>query len=119
VARNYFSLQNKIIWIKNISIKKSDVGRKNSSVLRDFSAGHFNPIEFFFYLIASHTTEQCKDILVHHVRLSSNRGLGGDGDGGNPQPDYDKAYPDFCIPSLPPDLDCADINHKDFYSTAA
>lgn len=37
-------------------------------------------------------------------------GDGGGGDGGN----CDKAYPDFCIPSPPPDLNCADIGHKDF-----
>lgn len=36
------------------------------------------------------------------------------GDGGNPPPNCDDAYPDFCIPPPPPDLNCADINHKDF-----
>ena len=28
--------------------------------------------------------------------------------------DCDPSYPDFCIPSAPPDLDCADINGTDF-----
>jgi len=26
----------------------------------------------------------------------------------------DTSYPDFCIPSPPPDLDCNDISQKDF-----
>ena len=26
----------------------------------------------------------------------------------------DPSYPDFCIPSPPPDLDCGDITHKNF-----
>ena len=26
----------------------------------------------------------------------------------------DKAYPDVCIPSPPPDLDCKDISHRNF-----
>jgi micrococcal nuclease len=26
----------------------------------------------------------------------------------------DKSYPDFCIPSPPPDLDCKDIQQKNF-----
>lgn len=33
-----------------------------------------------------------------------------------PKQDCDPAYPDedVCIPSPPPDLDCGDIEHKDF-----
>ena len=27
---------------------------------------------------------------------------------------YDKAYPDFCIPPAPPDLDCKDFSQKNF-----
>jgi len=30
------------------------------------------------------------------------------------QSDCDNSYPDFCIPSPPPDLDCSDIDEKDF-----
>jgi len=26
----------------------------------------------------------------------------------------DSSYPDFCIPSSPPDLDCGDVSQKDF-----
>jgi len=26
----------------------------------------------------------------------------------------DKSYPDVCIPSPPPDLDCKDISHRNF-----
>jgi hypothetical protein len=29
-----------------------------------------------------------------------------------PQEDCDPAYPDDCLPSPPPDLDCADIGHR-------
>jgi len=29
-----------------------------------------------------------------------------------PQEDCDHAYPDDCLPSPPPDLDCADIGHR-------
>jgi hypothetical protein len=39
-------------------------------------------------------------------------GFEGGDDGGSPN--CDSSYPDFCIPPPPPDLDCADINHKDF-----
>jgi micrococcal nuclease len=31
-----------------------------------------------------------------------------------PQGNCDPAYPDFCIPPPPPDLDCGDIPYKDF-----
>jgi micrococcal nuclease len=31
-----------------------------------------------------------------------------------PAENCDPAYPDFCIPPPPPDLDCGDISHKNF-----
>jgi micrococcal nuclease len=31
-----------------------------------------------------------------------------------PASDCDPAYPDFCIPPPPPDLDCGDIPQKNF-----
>ncbi|MBD2115169.1 MULTISPECIES: hypothetical protein [Cyanophyceae] len=31
--------------------------------------------------------------------------------------DCDPAYPDVCIPSPPPDLDCGDITHRNFTVT--
>jgi hypothetical protein len=34
--------------------------------------------------------------------------------GGSPAGDCDPAYPDFCIPSPPPDLDCPDIGVHNF-----
>lgn len=39
--------------------------------------------------------------------------------GFHPQPSQaasgcDQSYPDFCIPSPPPDLDCKDIKRKNF-----
>ena len=34
--------------------------------------------------------------------------------GGNPAGDCDPAYPDFCIPPPPPDLDCPDIGVHNF-----
>jgi hypothetical protein len=42
--------------------------------------------------------------------LISCGGGGGGGGGGN----CDPAYPDFCIPPPPPDLDCADVNGTNF-----
>ncbi|MBW4648057.1 MAG: excalibur calcium-binding domain-containing protein [Kastovskya adunca ATA6-11-RM4] len=32
----------------------------------------------------------------------------------NAQSKCDPAYPDVCIPSPPPDLDCGDISHRNF-----
>ena len=32
--------------------------------------------------------------------------------GTGPQEDCDPAYPDDCLPSPPPDLDCADVGHR-------
>lgn len=42
----------------------------------------------------------------------SDGGSGGGGSGGGGG--CDPSYPDFCIPPPPPDLDCADINAKNF-----
>jgi hypothetical protein len=36
------------------------------------------------------------------------------GDGGPPTPQCDPAYPDVCIKSPPPDLDCPDIKARNF-----
>jgi Excalibur calcium-binding domain len=38
--------------------------------------------------------------------------VGGPGPAPAPQEDCDPAYPDDCLPSPPPDLDCADIGHR-------
>ena len=38
-----YKLQNKIHWIKSISIEKEDVG-KNNGIRNDYSIGHFKPI---------------------------------------------------------------------------
>jgi hypothetical protein len=43
-------------------------------------------------------------------RIRNQGGGGGGGGGGNCSP----AYPDFCIPPPPPDLDCDDINGQNF-----
>lgn len=59
VARRYLNLQNKITWIKNISINKSDVGKNNSNVLRDFSAGHFKPVN------SSRFLSNCYEDIYH------------------------------------------------------
>ena len=59
VARSYFSMQNRIIWIKSISIKKSDVGKSNSTVLSDFSAGHFKPVN------SSRFLSSCYEDIFH------------------------------------------------------
>ena len=32
----------------------------------------------------------------------------------DPEPQCDRAYPDVCIPSPPPDLDCPDTKYKNF-----
>lgn len=34
--------------------------------------------------------------------------------GSAPTPRCDAAYPDFCIPPPPPDLDCPDIGRRNF-----
>jgi len=41
-------------------------------------------------------------------------GSGSGGNGGGSGGECDPAYPDFCIPSPPPDLDCKDISQKRF-----
>jgi Excalibur calcium-binding domain len=38
--------------------------------------------------------------------------VGGQGPAPAPQQDCDPAYPDDCLPSPPPDLDCADVGHR-------
>jgi Excalibur calcium-binding domain len=38
--------------------------------------------------------------------------VGGQGPAPGPQEDCDPAYPDDCLPSPPPDLDCADVGHR-------
>jgi hypothetical protein len=38
--------------------------------------------------------------------------VGGRGPAPVPQDDCDPAYPDDCLPSPPPDLDCADVGHR-------
>src|SRR4029453_11588235 len=38
--------------------------------------------------------------------------VGGQGPAPVPQQDCDPAYPDDCLPSPPPDLDCADVGHR-------
>lgn len=38
--------------------------------------------------------------------------VGGQGPAPVPQEDCDPAYPDDCLPSPPPDLDCADAGHR-------
>ncbi|MGD1837823.1 MAG: DNA methyltransferase [Nitrososphaeraceae archaeon] len=45
-----YKLQNKIIWIKSISIDKEDVGKSNGSISKDVSLGHFKPISSDCYL---------------------------------------------------------------------
>jgi hypothetical protein len=47
---------------------------------------------------------------VRSPRPKAGAGGGGGGGGGNCSP----AYPDFCIPPPPPDLDCDDINGQNF-----
>jgi hypothetical protein len=37
------------------------------------------------------------------------------GDPDNPPPNCDPAYPNNCIKSPPPDLDCGDIQARNFY----
>jgi site-specific DNA-methyltransferase (adenine-specific) len=67
VARRYFTLQNKITWIKNISINKSDVGKNNLNVLRDFSAGHFKAVN------SSRFLSNCyEDIFTLPISVMSN-----------------------------------------------
>jgi micrococcal nuclease len=43
-------------------------------------------------------------------RIRNQDGDGGGGGGGN----CSSAYPDFCIPPPPPDLDCDDVNGQNF-----
>ena len=62
VARKQFCLQNKIDWIKNISINKSDVGANNSKVNGDFSAGHFKPVNSARFLAV------CNEDIFHFTK---------------------------------------------------
>ena len=41
-------------------------------------------------------------------------GLGDGSSGGGGTGKCDPSYPDVCIPPPPPDLDCADVEHRDF-----
>ena len=46
IMRKYFVLQNKVIWTKSISIKKSDIIKKisSSNIPEIVSIGHYQPV---------------------------------------------------------------------------
>ncbi len=52
IIRKYFVLQNKVIWTKSISIKKSDIIKKisNSNIPEIVSIGHYQPVKSQKYL---------------------------------------------------------------------
>lgn len=49
IFRSQFVLQNKIIWLKSLSVDKNDVP-KNTSIISNFSIGHYKPVNSPFYL---------------------------------------------------------------------
>ena len=52
IMRKYFVLQNKVIWTKSISIKKSDIIKKisSSNIPEIVSIGHYQPVKSQKYL---------------------------------------------------------------------
>ena len=52
IMRKYFILQNKVIWTKSISIKKSDIIKKisSSNIPEIVSIGHYQPVKSQKYL---------------------------------------------------------------------
>ena len=52
IMRKYFVLQNKVIWTKSISIKKSDIIKKisSSNIPEIVSIGHYQPVRSQKYL---------------------------------------------------------------------
>jgi site-specific DNA-methyltransferase (adenine-specific) len=57
----YFVLQNTILWVKSISVKKSDV-YNNPNIIGDFSIGHFKPIPGDRYL------NNCYEFIFHFTK---------------------------------------------------
>ncbi len=57
ILRKYFTLQNTIVWMKSISIKKSEI--RCASVTEDFSVGHYKPVNSPRYL------NNCWEYIFH------------------------------------------------------
>ncbi len=57
ILRKYFTLQNTIVWMKSISIKKSEI--RCASVTEDFSVGHYKPVDSPRYL------NNCWEYIFH------------------------------------------------------
>ncbi len=61
VLRKYFILQNTIIWIKSIAIKKEDVGNY-PNLVGDIAPGHFKPVNSPKYL------NDCFEYIFHFTK---------------------------------------------------
>ena len=84
----------------------NDKVRNNIQV---FSApSSFDPIEFSIYSNEQDNRDSDSGSEDHD-----------DGDGKKKKPGCDPSYPDFCIKSPPPDLDCSDISKKNFKVTGS
>lgn len=61
LVKEYFYLQNTIHWIKSVSIEKNQIGNY-PHILRDFSAGHFKPVNSPSYL------NNCHEYIFHFTK---------------------------------------------------
>jgi site-specific DNA-methyltransferase (adenine-specific) len=61
ILRDHFVLQNPILWVKSIAIRKSDV-RNNPNILGDAAVGHFKPIPGYRFL------NNCHEYIFHFTK---------------------------------------------------
>ena len=61
VLREYFTLQNVIVWVKSIAIPKSDVG-SYPTITSDIAVGHFKP------LVTDRFVNDCFEFIFHFTK---------------------------------------------------
>lgn len=61
VLREYFTLQNVIVWVKSIGIPKSDVG-SYPAITSDIAVGHFKP------LVSDRFLNDCFEYIFHFTK---------------------------------------------------
>jgi site-specific DNA-methyltransferase (adenine-specific) len=61
VLREYFTLQNVIVWVKSIAIPKSDVG-SYPTITADIAVGHFKP------LVSDRFVNDCFEFIFHFTK---------------------------------------------------
>jgi site-specific DNA-methyltransferase (adenine-specific) len=61
VLKEYFTLQNVIVWVKSIAIPKSDVG-SYPAITADIAVGHFKP------LVSDRFVNDCFEFIFHFTK---------------------------------------------------